>query len=238
MAARDSRPGRKIQPSARLLNEDNGAAPNVAHQAALAEALGIYGCPILSADGQRKKLTYPITMRTYLLAKVMYGNGQNPQKWIGHVTVNHTEGLVTVKPKVTNHLITSVRRKSEKVPSEGWQDLRGEYSEGPEEEGSRRKNWGNLSDKMDLKKRGRVLRSSRLAVFLAEYHEIEREPAENPWVKIQYDQNQHELNWRRNGQEAFGVFSPEFELEAKSREGILADRPDRKEDRRQDRRDE
>ncbi|KAJ6611076.1 hypothetical protein B0H10DRAFT_1953361 [Mycena sp. CBHHK59/15] len=36
MAARDSRPGRKIQPSARLLNEDNGAAPNVAHQAALA----------------------------------------------------------------------------------------------------------------------------------------------------------------------------------------------------------
>jgi hypothetical protein len=75
--------------------------------------------PILSADGQRKKLTYPITMRTYLLAKVMYGNGQNPQKWIGHVTVNHTEGLVTVKPKVTNHLITSVRRKSEKVPSEG-----------------------------------------------------------------------------------------------------------------------
>jgi hypothetical protein len=36
MAARDSRPGHKIQPSARLLNEGNGAAPNVAHQAALA----------------------------------------------------------------------------------------------------------------------------------------------------------------------------------------------------------
>ena len=48
--------------------------------------------PILSADGQRKKLTYPITMRTYLLAKVMYGNGQNPQKWIGHVTA-YAEGL-------------------------------------------------------------------------------------------------------------------------------------------------
>ncbi|KAJ7918860.1 hypothetical protein B0H13DRAFT_2320960 [Mycena leptocephala] len=37
MAARDSRPGRKIQPSARLLNEDNGAAPNVAHQALAAK---------------------------------------------------------------------------------------------------------------------------------------------------------------------------------------------------------
>jgi hypothetical protein len=50
--------------------------------------------PILSADGQRQKMTYPITMRTYLLVKVMYGNGQNPQKWIGHITA-YAEGLDT-----------------------------------------------------------------------------------------------------------------------------------------------